>query len=82
VRVDRSGTRGGRLYGLDLSGIPELQSIARGMWLDQQAIEAAVSLDWSNGQVEGSVNKLKTIKRTMYGRATFDLLKQRVLYAA
>jgi transposase len=52
------------------------------MWLDQQAIEAAVSLDWSNGQVEGSVNKLKTIKRTMYGRATFDLLKQRVLYAA
>jgi transposase len=70
------------LHGLDLTGIPELQAIARGMWLDRQAIEAAVSLDWSNGQVEGSVNRLKTIKRAMYGRANFDLLKQRVLHAA
>ena len=39
-------------------------------------------LDWSNGQVEGKVNKLKTTKRAQYGRATFDLLRRRVLHAA
>jgi len=37
---------------------------------------------WSNGQTEGQVNRLKLIKRTMYGRANFDLLRQRVLRAA
>jgi len=37
---------------------------------------------WSNGPVEGQVNRLKLIKRSMYGRAKFDLLRQRVLYAA
>jgi len=38
-------------------------------------------LNWSNGQVEGQVNQLKTIKRQMFGRANFDLLRQRVLLA-
>jgi len=52
------------------------------MWQDRAAIEAGVQQDWSNGQVEGSVNRLKPIKRTMYGRASFDLLKLRVLHAA
>lgn len=37
---------------------------------------------WSNGPVEGQVNRLKLIKRSMYGRASFDLLRQRVLLAA
>ena len=37
---------------------------------------------WSNGPVEGQVNRLKLIKRSMYGRAKFDLLRQRVLHAA
>lgn len=37
---------------------------------------------WSNGQTEGQVNRLKLIKRTMYGRANFDLLRQRVLRTA
>ena len=45
-------------------------------------MEAAVRLDWSNGQVEGQVNRLKTTKRAMYGRARFDLLRRRVLHAA
>jgi transposase len=42
-------------------------------------VRAALRLEWSNGQVEGQVNRLKTIKRQMYGRAKFDLLRQRVL---
>jgi transposase len=37
---------------------------------------------WSNGQTEGQINKLKLVKRQMYGRAKFDLLRQRVLHAA
>ena len=62
--------------------IRELQRVARGMWTDQRAIEAAVSMEWSNGQVEGQVNRLKLLKRGMYGRSHFDLLRQRVLHAA
>lgn len=62
--------------------IKELQAVARGMWLDKRVIEAAVALEWSNGQVEGSVNKLKALKRAMFGRARFDLLKRRMLHAA
>jgi len=46
---------------------------------DKAAIEGAFSLSWSNGPVEGHVNRLKFIKRQGYGRAGFDLLKRRVL---
>jgi transposase len=42
-------------------------------------VTAGLSLPWSNGQVEGQINRLKQIKRTMYGRASFDLLRKRVL---
>ena len=66
----------------EASGIKELQGGARSLWLDRQAVEAAVRLAWSNGQVEGQVNKLKTTKRAQYGRSTFDLLRRRVLHAA
>ena len=62
--------------------IAELAAVAQGMWADKRAIEAAVALPWSNGQVEGSVNKLKVLKRAMYGRAHLDLLRQRLLHAA
>lgn len=62
--------------------IQELERVARGMWLDRDAIEAAVALEWSNGQVEGQVNRLKLLKRSMFGRSRFDLLRQRVLHAA
>jgi transposase len=68
------------LRGIDLSGIPELRGVARGMSLDRAAVEAAVATDYSNGQLEGQVNRLKVIKRAGYGRAKFDLLRQRVLY--
>jgi transposase len=49
---------------------------------DQHAVEAALTLPWSNGPVEGHVHRLKLIKRQMYGRASFDLLRLRVLHQA
>jgi transposase len=61
---------------------PELRSFADGLRADHDAVRAAFSEEWSNGQVEGQVNRLKLLKRQMYGRASFTLLKQRVLYAA
>lgn len=64
------------------SGIPEVRAIAQGLWRDRAAVEAAVATEWSNGPVEGQVNRLKTTKRAMYGRAKFDLLWQRMLHAA
>ena len=63
------------------SGIPELSSFVAGLERDRAAVEAALSLPYSNGQVEGQITRLKLIKRTMYGRANFDLLRQRVLAA-
>jgi transposase len=59
----------------------DLCRFARGLTTDLAAIKAALTLPWSNGQVEGQVNRLKLIKRQMYGRAKFDLLKSRVLHA-
>lgn len=56
-----------------------LSSLGRSFEKDHDAILAALSLPWSNGQVEGQVNRLKLIKRQMYGRANFDLLRVCVL---
>ena len=61
------------------SGVPELRTFATGMKRDQAAILAALTYQWSQGQVEGQVNRLKLIKRQAYGRAGFDLLRHRVL---
>lgn len=52
---------------------------AYGLQKDISAVAAAVDTSWSNGQVEGQVNRLKAIKRQMYGRAGFELLRARVL---
>jgi transposase len=49
---------------------------------DFDAVRAALTLPYSNGQTEGQVNKLKSLKRQMYGRANFDRLRRRVLHAA
>jgi transposase len=59
--------------------VKKLQNFAIGLRQDYDAVKAALSHSWSNGQVEGQVNRLKTIKHQMYGRASFDLLRQRVL---
>jgi transposase len=64
------------------SGITELDRLARGLTDDRAAVEAGLSLEWSNGQTEGQVNKLKLLKRQMYGRANLDLLRRRLLQAA
>lgn len=64
------------------SGIKEMQGLATGMYRDFEAVRGALSMEYSNGQMEGKVNKLKCIKRQMYGRANFDLLRQRMLLCA
>jgi len=64
------------------SDLPALQTFADGLKQDELAILAALTLPWSNGPLEGFVNKIKTIKRQMYGRASFPMLRQRVLLAA
>jgi transposase len=61
------------------SCLAELRSFAHGIEQDLAAVTAGLSLKWSQGQVEGQVNRLKLVKRLMYGRANFDLLKKRVL---
>jgi len=57
----------------------EVKRFAQGLRQDLAPIQNAVSLEWSNGQVEGQVNRLKMLKRQMYGRANFDLLRARVM---
>jgi len=56
-----------------------LTSFATRLERDMEAAKAALMLPWSQGQVEGQVHRLKLIKRQMYGRAGFDLLRLRVL---
>jgi len=58
---------------------PSIARFAGGLTRDWPAVAAAVTLPWSNGPVEAHVNRLKLIKRQMYGRAGFDLLRSRVL---
>jgi hypothetical protein len=62
------------------SDVKELSGVARGMLGDMETIQNALSMNWSNGQVKGQVNKLKTIKRQMYGRASFELLRKRLVH--
>lgn len=61
------------------SGIADLKNFASGIELDKDAVFNAMTLEWSNGQVEGNNNRVKMLKRQMYGRANFDLLRARVL---
>ena len=55
------------------------QRFANGIWEDYEAVKAGLTLPWSNGPVEGQINRLKMLKRQMYGRANIDLLRQRLL---
>jgi len=59
-----------------------LDAFARGIMRDRDAVLAALVEPWSTGPVEGQINRLKLLKRTMYGRASYDLLRRRVLAAA
>ena len=58
---------------------PELHSLATGIRRDQQAVTAGLALPYSSAAMEGNVNKIKMIKRQMYGRAGFALLRKRVI---
>ena len=64
------------------SHLPELKSFARGIQQDKAAVLAGLTLPWSQGPLEGHVNRLKLIKRSMYGRAKLPLLRVRVLHVA
>ncbi len=61
------------------SRVRQIQTFAIGIQQDYAAIYAALETTWSNGQTEGQVNRLKFIKRQMYGRAHFALLRLRLL---
>jgi transposase len=61
------------------SGLDCLQQFARRLKQDWAAVEAAILQKWSNGPVEGQINRLKTLKRQMYGRAGIELLRPRLL---
>jgi transposase len=63
------------------SKLKEFVGFARGIGEDYEAVRNAITYEWSNGQLEGQVNRLKLIKLMMYGRAKFDLLRARVLHS-
>ena len=67
------------LLRMESSSIPEFVRLAASFRSDYAAVQAGLILPWSNGQVEGQINRLKLIKRQMFGRAKFDLLRKRVL---
>jgi transposase len=67
---------------VEQSGCMELVGFAAGLRQDEAAVRAALTTPWSNGPVEGQVNRLKVIKRQMYGRAGLRLLRARVVNAA
>jgi transposase len=67
------------LHQAENSRIVEFERCATSLRADYDAVKAALIYSWSNGQVEGQVNRLKLIKRQMYGRANFGLLRKRVL---
>jgi transposase len=78
--------RGGTVEKLDVwlkdarqSGIYGMQRFARALRHDIEAVRDAALESWSNGQTEGQINRLKTLKRTMYGRAGVDLLRARLM---
>jgi transposase len=64
------------------SGVPELKAFATKLGQDREAVAAALALPYSQGQIEGFITKLKLLKRSMYGRAQFAVLRERVLYTA
>jgi transposase len=82
IRKQSSGTLREWLSRAEASPCSEIRHFAEGIGQDESAVNAAITLTWSNGPVEGHVNRLKTIKRQMYGRAGFTLLRARVVNAA
>ncbi|MFJ9448614.1 ISL3 family transposase [Kitasatospora sp. NPDC101235] len=65
----------------EASTLPELRGFANGLRKDWDAVMAGLTLHWNSGPVEGHVNRIKMLKRQMFGRAKLDLLRKRVLLA-
>ena len=82
VRGKRADALEGWLTACRASGIGTLVTFGEGLRQDHAAVRAALEEPWSGGQAEGQINRLKMLKRQMYGRAGFDLLRKRVLCAA
>ena len=66
----------------EASGVDELTRFAGRLRADRDAVQAGLTLRWSNGQTEGQVTTVKLVKRQGYGRAKVDLLRTRALRAA
>ncbi|MFI8185274.1 transposase [Actinacidiphila glaucinigra] len=81
--IDRQGERLPEwLDAVRQDGLPSLHTLATGIDRDLDAVIAGLTLPWSSGVVEGHANRIKMIKRQMYGRAGFKLLRKRVLLAS
>jgi transposase len=80
-----TGRHGGRLdewiVAVEADDQPDLHSFTHGIKRDYDAVKNGLTLQWSSGAVEGNVNRLKVLKRQMYGHAGFDLLRHRALLA-
>lgn len=70
------------LLAAEQSSQPDLRRFAAGLRRDQRAVTNALQFEWSNGTTEGAITRLKLIKRMGYGRASFELLRRRVLLTA
>ena len=81
IRERKVEALGGWLQRAKASKVGALVNFAAGLESDRKELEAALRLEWSNGQTEGQVNRIKAIKRAMYGRAKFDLLRRKILLA-
>lgn len=79
VRQQNESAFTGWLEQMRNSGLPPFRRVATSFQQDELAIRAALTLPWSNGPVEGTINRLKLLKRQMYGRAKLDLLRQRLM---
>ena len=82
--ADRLTTRRGAdledwMSAVEDSDLPALHAFVRGLRKDHDAVVAGLSLPYSNGPIEGTNTKFKLLKRQMYGRAGFALLRQRIL---
>lgn len=70
------------MHDVDSNGATALHSFVTGLRSDLDAVTAGLTTEYSSGAVEGHVNRIKMIKRQMFGRARFDLLRKRILNPA
>jgi transposase len=82
IKLRDHGSFAGWMERATRSKILEMKKFALGLERDRAAVAAALEYEWSNGPTEGHINRLKTLKREMYGRAKFDLLRIRTLAKA